>query len=83
MGWRLPLPLRNIRLTAGMSWKLSKKKLIESFYPGVRREAQKVLGWISAKKIILTGYDDTYRGIRYEGNRTPEGKEPTAYKVSP
>lgn len=58
------------------------KIIIGSFYPEVSREAKKVLHWIDAKKIILTGYAGSHQGILYQDNRTPEEKEPKAYKVA-
>lgn len=57
-------------------------KLINSFYPAVAQEAQKVLLWLDTEKIILTGHDGGYQGIEYEDNRTPQEKKPTRYKVA-
>lgn len=58
------------------------KKLIEEFYPSVREEAEKVIGWLDARKIVITGHDGDFQGIQYTDSRTPEEKEPTGYKVA-
>jgi len=58
------------------------KKLVESFYPSVREEAEKVINWLDTGKIVLTGHDGELQGIQYTDSRTPEEKDPTAYKVA-
>jgi len=58
------------------------KKLIESFYPSVREEAEKVINWLNTKKIVLTGHDGECQGIQYTDSRTPEEKVPSGYKVA-
>ncbi len=58
------------------------KRLVESFYPSVREEAEKVIRWLDTKKIVLTGHNGDFQGIQYTDSRTPEEKEPTGYKVA-
>lgn len=58
------------------------KKLIESFYPDIINETNKVINWLDTKKIVLIGHDSTYQGIQYIDSREFEEKEPTAYKVA-
>ncbi|WP_027709740.1 hypothetical protein [Zooshikella ganghwensis] len=58
------------------------KRLIESFYPSVCEEAEKVIGWLDTGKIVLTGHNGDFQGIQYTDSRTPEEKEPTGYKVA-
>jgi len=58
------------------------KKLIESFYPDVRNEAEKVVLWLDTNKIVLTGHDGSSQGIEYTDLRSPEEKENTGYTVA-
>ncbi|WDE07827.1 hypothetical protein SG34_013635 [Thalassomonas viridans] len=58
------------------------EKLIDSFYPAVLEEAQKVLSWLNTGKIQITGHDGGYQGIEYEDHRSIEEKEPTGYHIS-
>ena len=53
-------------------------KLIDSFYPEIKKEAQKVIGWLDSKKIALTGHSGEYQGIEYEDNRTLKEKASTS-----
>ncbi len=57
-------------------------ELIDSFYPEVCNEAEKVLYWLDSKKIVLTGHDESFRGISYQDNRTEEEIKPTSYEVA-
>lgn len=56
-------------------------KLINSFYPAVAEDAQRILLWLDTGKIILMDHNGEYQGIEYEDHRTSQEKEPTAYKV--
>lgn len=58
------------------------KKLIESFYPSVREEAEKVVSWLDTGKIVFTGHDGDFQGIQYTDYRRSEEKEPTGYRVA-
>lgn len=62
----------------------SKKQieLIDSFYPKVRKEAEKVLCWLNSKKIILIGTEGDFEDIIYQDNRTKEEKLPTGNKIA-
>ena len=57
------------------------KKLIDSFYPEIKIEAQKVIDWLDSKKIVLTGHSGEYQGIEYEDNRTQKEMALTSYKT--
>ena len=57
------------------------KKLIDSMYPAVADEALKVISWLDTGKIVITGHDGSYQGIKYDDNRSDDDKKPTAYKV--
>ena len=57
-------------------------KLLDSFYPDVRREAEKVLGWLDSGEISITGHDGSSQGIEYMDIRKKEDKEPTGYKIA-
>lgn len=85
LGYGLAVAVPSSKYTAD-SWdkleSIEQKKIIGNFYPGVRIEAKKVLYWIDSRKIILTGYDGNCQCIQYEDTRTPEEKEPTAYKLA-
>ncbi|MEL7352230.1 MAG: hypothetical protein AAF171_10465 [Cyanobacteria bacterium P01_A01_bin.116] len=60
----------------------AQKKLIDSFYPAICKEAEKVLHWLDVQKIVLTGHDGGAQGIQYSDNRTLKEKAPTAYEVA-
>lgn len=58
------------------------QRLIDSFYPNVRKDAEKVIDWLDTRKIVITGHDGDRQGIQYKDSRTPEEKKPTAYKTT-
>ncbi|MEO1393797.1 MAG: hypothetical protein AAFV90_12890 [Cyanobacteria bacterium J06634_5] len=60
----------------------AQKKLIDSFYPAICKEAEKVLHWLDVQKIVLTGHDGGAQGIQYSDSRTLKEKAPTAYEVA-
>lgn len=51
------------------------QELLDSLYPGVAEEAEKIIGWMNAGKIILTRHSGEYQGIEYEDNRALEEKD--------
>jgi hypothetical protein len=51
------------------------KKLLASFSPGLEIEVQRLIDWISSKKILLTGEQDNYGHYGYEDFRTEEEKK--------
>ncbi len=59
-----------------------KKKLLDSFYPAIETEIQKVILWLDNGKIILTGIKDEYNRFDYIDNRTEEEKKPTAFRCN-
>jgi hypothetical protein len=58
------------------------QNLINSFYPGIEDEIEKVIEWLDSGKVILTGIQDEYNYFGYIDNRTEEEKQPTTYKVA-
>jgi hypothetical protein len=56
--------------------------LLNDFYPDIKHEIKKVIGWLDAGKVILTGVQDEYQHYEYIDNRTEEEKQPTAYQVA-
>lgn len=44
------------------------------FYPGVAQEAEKVLSWLDAATILLTGHDGSYGGVQYDDHREEENR---------
>lgn len=61
---------------------IEQEKIINSLYPGVYREAKRVLSWLDSEKIILTGHDGSYQGIQYKDNRSPEERKATGYHAT-
>jgi hypothetical protein len=56
--------------------------LLNSFYPDLETEINKVIFWLDTGKIILTGIKDEYNHFEYIDNRTELEKQPTGYKVA-
>jgi|SRR5579871_3757449 len=57
------------------------KNLLDSFYPQLNVEIEKVISWLEEGKIILTGNKDNYNHyFDYADNRTEDEKRPTAYE---
>jgi hypothetical protein len=56
--------------------------LLNSFYPDLETEINKVISWLDTGKIILTGVKDEYNHFEYIDNRTELEKQPTGYKVA-
>ena len=50
-------------------------------YNGVKTEAEKVLDWISSKKVVFTGVVDELGHFDYIDNRTEGEKKPTGYSA--
>jgi hypothetical protein len=59
-----------------------KDNLVNSFYPAIIVEIQKVLNWIESRSIILTGNQDEYNHFEYIDNRSESDKLPTTYKIA-
>jgi len=51
------------------------QELLDSFYPGVAEEAEKVVGWLDAGEIIITGHSGEWQGLKYEDNRSAAEKD--------
>ena len=56
--------------------------LLNSFYPDLETEINKVIFWLDTGKVILTGIKDEYNHFEYTDNRTELEKQPTGYKVA-
>ena len=56
--------------------------LLNSFYPDLESEINKVISWLDTGKVILTGIKDEYNHFEYIDNRTELEKQPTGYKVA-
>ena len=56
--------------------------LLNSFYPDLETEINKVISWLDTGKVILTGIKDEYNHFEYIDNRTELEKQPTGYKVA-
>jgi hypothetical protein len=55
-------------------------QLIDSFYPNVAEEAKRVIGWLDSGKVVITGHDGSYLGIKYDDYRTENDIITTATK---
>jgi len=56
--------------------------LLNSFYPDLETEINKVISWLDTGKVILTGIKDEYNHFEYIDNRTESEKQLTGYKVA-
>ena len=59
-----------------------KNQLLDSFYPAIETEIQKVISWLDNGKVLLTGIKDNYNHFEYIDNRSDEEKKATAFKVA-
>lgn len=58
-------------------------QLIDSFYPAIKNEAEKVIHWLDTDKIIFTEYDDLDpQSVKYSDNRNDMEKAPVTYKIA-
>jgi len=55
--------------------KLQQKELLESFSPNLEIEIQRLINWLTSKKIILTGEQDELGHYDYEDFRAEEEKK--------
>ncbi|MEA5403217.1 hypothetical protein VB776_09850 [Arcicella sp. DC2W] len=53
--------------------------LLNSFYPDLETEINKVISWLDTGKVILTGIKDEYNHFEYIDKRTELEKQPTGY----
>jgi hypothetical protein len=56
--------------------------LLNSFYPDLETEINKVIGWLDTERIILTGVKDEYNHFEYIDKRTELERQPTSYKIA-
>lgn len=58
------------------------KNLLNSFYPDIENEIQKVISWLDNEKVILTGIKDEYNHFEYIDNRTEAEKQPATFQIA-
>ena len=81
-GLRIQVPgINNYEETWDDLNEAEKNTLLENFYPGLETEINKVIYWLDAGKVILTGIKDEDNHFEYIDNRTELEKQPTGYKV--
>lgn len=61
---------------------IEQARLLNSFYPDLDTEIQKVISWLDMGKVVLTGIKDDYNHFEYIDYRTELEKQPTGYKVA-
>lgn len=82
-GLRVEVPgINNYEETWDNLNKAEQTALLNSFYPDLETEINKVIFWLDTGKIILTGIKDEYNHFEYIDNRTELEKQPTGYKVA-
>jgi len=81
-GLNVAIPPSNYGADTWQELKLQEQlKLINSFYPAVAEDAQKIFLWLDIGKIVLTGHDGEYQSIVYEDHRTSQEKDMNKLKM--
>lgn len=86
LGYGLALEVPRVNNTSADTWdelnENQQRELLDSFYPDLETEINKVISWLDTGKVILTGIKDEYNHFEYIDNRTELEKQPTGYKVA-
>ena len=82
----LAIEVPRVENTSANNWdELTKEQqlnLLDSFYPDLEIEIEKVIYWLDNSKIILTGNKDEYNDFEYIDNRTEIEKQPLVFKLT-
>lgn len=82
-GLRVEVPgINNYKETWDDLNEAEKATILNSFYPDLETEINKVIYWLNTGKVILTGIKDEYNHFQYIDKRTELEKQPTGYKVA-
>ena len=81
-GLRVEVPgINNYQETWNDLTETEQNILINSFYPDLDTEINKVIFWLDTGKVVLTGFKDECNHFEYIDNRAELEKQPTGYKI--